>query len=271
MDAPSLGDVSLSANNKNLHLRLNDHTYVSTRNNPIEIVMNGLGFEKDEIYKINFCYSKKVIGDEYFDEGVCEVINIKGDDLNKGIGTAKIKFDEKIDDDVLEYNFYVYGGTNKIPVQGGFDVKFVDSKDLLPKVVKYVVDNVSDLIKNITKNTSVNDFVSNIEVSNNGSVKIFDTAGVNEVTDKVGTGMIARVMDEFDSGVLDLDVVVKGDVSGDGNISITDLVKVKKHLAKVEELDGVYELGGDITDTGSIGITDLVKIAKDVAKIEEVK
>ena len=83
--------------------------------------------------------------------------------------------------------------------------------------------------------------------------------------------MLARVMNEYEQSILDMDIVVKGDVSGDGNISVTDLVKVKRHLAKVQELDGVYEIAGNVTETGSVGITDLVKISRDVAKIEEVE
>ena len=121
------------------------------------------------------------------------------------------------------------------------------------------------------KQTNVSDFVDNIEIKDNGKVKIYDTTGTTEITGNVGTGMIARVLNEYDYNLLDLDVVVKGDVSGDGNISITDLVKVKRHLAEEENLTGVYEVAGNITDTGEIGITDLVKIARDVAKIEEVK
>ena len=39
--------------------------------------------------------------------------------------------------------------------------------------------------------------------------------------------MLARVMNEYEQSILDMDIVVKGDVSGDGNISVTDLVKVK--------------------------------------------
>ena len=83
--------------------------------------------------------------------------------------------------------------------------------------------------------------------------------------------MIARITDEYDNNIMDLDVVVKGDVSGDGNISITDLVKVKRHLSKDDELTGVYEIAGNVSDTGKIGITDLVKISRDVAKIQEVQ
>ena len=36
-------------------------------------------------------------------------------------------------------------------------------------------------------------------------------------------------------------------------------------------LTGVYEIAGNVSDTGKIGITDLVKISRDVAKIQEVQ
>lgn len=201
-------------------------------------------------------------------------IKIKGEDLNNG--TVKIHFKDKIDKKASSYNFYVMRDLKNaflenVAIQGGFDVIFVDSKDLFPNLTKYYVDNISDLIKNISKNTSVEDFTKNIDVKDNGKVKIYDTTGTTEITGNVGTGMIARVINEYDENILDLDVVVKGDVSGDGNISITDLVKVKRHLSEDEELTGVYEVAGNITDTGEIGITDLVKISRDVAKIQEVQ
>lgn len=273
VNSPTLANVSLSANNKILYLQTSDYSYIATRNAPLDIVISGIGFADDEVYPFEFCY------DEVREDGaggVCQTINIKGKDLNEGTGTAKIRITDKIDDKSLSYNFYVMCDMNSsiyehIAIQGGFEVKFVDSKDLFPNLTKYFVDNVSDLIKNISKNTSVEDFTKNIDVKDNGKVKIYDTTGTTEITGNVGTGMIARVLNEYDENILDLDVVVKGDVSGDGNISITDLVKVKRHLAEEEELTGVYEIAGNITDTGEIGITDLVKISRDVAKIQEVQ
>ena len=80
--------------------------------------------------------------------------------------------------------------------------------------------------------------------------------------------MISSIVDEYDRTLLNLDVVVKGDVSGDGRISITDLVKMKQHLAKVKFLDGLYELSGRITEGEKIGITDLVKVCMSVANDE---
>ena len=68
-----------------------------------------------------------------------------------------------------------------------------------------------------------------------------------------------------------MEAVVKGDVTGDGKISVTDLVNVKQHLAEDELLEGGYGTAGDLEGKGEISITDLVRMAKDVAEIEEIQ
>lgn len=275
VDSPTLANASLKANSKNLYLQTSDLSYIATRNAPIDVVISGLGFEENTDYEFNFCYYKNFEGGSWSEDNEkCRTTTFKGKELNNG--TAKIHFKDKIDEKASSYNFYVMCDLKNafwenVAIQGGFEVTFVNSKDLFPNLTKYFVDNVSDLIKNISKNTSVEDFTKNVDVKDNGKVKIYDTTGTTEITGNVGTGMIARVLNEYDENVLDLDVVVKGDVSGDGNISITDLVKVKRHLSQDEDLTGVYEVAGNITGTGEIGITDLVKISRDVAKIQEVQ
>ena len=64
-------------------------------------------------------------------------------------------------------------------------------------------------------------------------------------------------------------IVIKGDISGDGRISISDIIRVKKHLINIDVLTGIYEAAGDVTNTGSISVTDLVNMARDLAHIEE--
>ena len=275
VDSPTLANASLKANSKNLYLQTSDLSYIATRNAPIDVVVSGLGFEENTDYKFNFCYYKNFKDASWSEDNQkCGTTTFKGKELNNG--TAKIHFEDKIDEKASSYNFSVMcdlknAFLENVAIQGGFEVTFVDSKDLFPNLTKYFVDNVSDLIKNIRKNTSVEDFTKNVDVKDNGKVKIYDTTGTTEITGNVGTGMIARVVNEYDENVLDLDVVVKGDVSGDGNISINDLVKVKRHLSQDEDLTGVYEVAGNITDTGEISITDLVKISRDVVKIQEVQ
>ena len=101
------------------------------------------------------------------------------------------------------------------------------------------------------------------------TLKVFDKTGENEVTGQIGTGMQVRLIDEYDRNFINIGIAVKGDITGDGNISITDLVKVKGHLLETSILDDVYEAAGDVDAVNGITITDLVNMGKDVTGIEE--
>lgn len=264
-ETPTLANVALKTDSKNLYLQNIDYnifSYIATKNVPMNLVISGLGFDEDKEYT----FTVRRIENGIFE--VVEKVGFTGKELNEG--KAFMNYNEKIDDYVEFYEFQISCDEFEL-ARSSFYVTFVDSKDLFQDTEIYVVDNLKDLIKNIKKNTSVDDFISSLNIVNNGKVKIYDATGTKEVEGNVGTGMLARVMNEYEQSILDMDIVVKGDVSGDGNISVTDLVKVKRHLAKVQELDGVYEIAGNVTETGSVGITDLVKISRDVAKIEEVE
>ena len=268
VETPTLANVSLTnGNNKDLYLRMDDYTYIATRNFPLTLAISGIGFEDKKDYTIEF--SEGYWYEDGSDDHTMKEYTFKGKDLNSG--KAKIKLSKKITDNIISADLYVMYQEENGFGQGGFTINFVNSKDLIPNIKQYFIDDASDLIKNIKKNTSVEDFSNNIEVINNGKVKVFDKTGTNEITGNVGTGMIARVVNEYDQNILDMDVVVKGDVSGDGNISITDVVNVAQHMADVKKLDGVYEVAANVTDTGSIGVTDLVQISQDVARIKEVQ
>lgn len=81
-----------------------------------------------------------------------------------------------------------------------------------------------------------------------GSAKV--TSGL------VGTGMTAV------SNSATVTIVVTGDVSGDGKITITDVVKLQKSVVGSGSLSGAYAKAADINGDGKVTITDVVQAAQ---------
>ena len=61
---------------------------------------------------------------------------------------------------------------------------------------------------------------------------------------------------EKDSKIL----VIKGDVSGDGKITITDVVKTLNHYLNKVMVSGAYLEAAEVSGDGNITITDVVKV-----------
>ena len=57
-----------------------------------------------------------------------------------------------------------------------------------------------------------------------------------------------------------LTIVVTGDVNGDGNITITDMLAVKSHLLKKSTLSGASAKAADTSGDKAISITDFIQI-----------
>ena len=56
------------------------------------------------------------------------------------------------------------------------------------------------------------------------------------------------------------EVVIYGDVTGDGVIKATDYVKIKNYIMGNSSLSGVYKEAADINKDGNVKATDYVKI-----------
>ena len=56
--------------------------------------------------------------------------------------------------------------------------------------------------------------------------------------------------------------IIYGDVNGDGEITILDLLKVQKHLLGSINLEGVYLKASDVNKDNEITILDLLKVQK---------
>ena len=100
-------------------------------------------------------------------------------------------------------------------------------------------------------------------VSPSTSVSAMNSAGytIYSGSTKVTSGLVGTGMTAVSSSAT-VTIVVTGDVSGDGKITITDVVKLQKSVVGSGSLSGAYAKAADINGDGKITITDVVQAAQ---------
>ena len=132
------------------------------------------------------------------------------------------------------------------------------------KSSKYEVNTSSNMISKITPDTDVSTFKSNI--STEVGYKVVDNSG-NEIqnSDLVVTGdkLITDTGKEY---VL----IVTGDLNSDGDITISDLSKLRKHILKAEILEDEYQEAADINNDCDVTLNDASMMRKVILNIEKI-
>lgn len=100
-------------------------------------------------------------------------------------------------------------------------------------------------------------------VSPSTSVSAMNRAGytIYSGSAKVTSGLVGTGMTAVSSSAT-VTIVVTGDVSGDGKITITDVVKLQKYVVGSGSLSGAYAKAADINGDGKVTITDVVQAAQ---------
>lgn len=87
------------------------------------------------------------------------------------------------------------------------------------------------------------------------------SGGEAEEDAPVSTGMVIRAEDK-DIYAQEIGIVVSGDVLGTGRLNITQLVRLAQSLNGSKPLEGLYRMAGDLNGDGNVSIVDLVAEAK---------
>lgn len=127
--------------------------------------------------------------------------------------------------------------------------------------------HVDEIVTGIAPQTSVDAVLSNISAVN-CNVKILKADGA-ENTGIVGTGDKVTV---YVNGnvVKQYDIVIYGDINGDGKISNIDLVMLQKQILGIVQLSGAYEKAADIGRDGRVSNLDIVLLQKHILNISQI-
>ena len=138
-------------------------------------------------------------------------------------------------------------------------------KVVLP-TLGYTVDSEDDIV-GVSPDTTSQTF--KFKLLNDSSYSIVVKRNGTEITNtaKVATGDIV-IISKGSKVVAIYEIVVKGDVNGDGTVDISDTLLVKGHRARLNTLIGVYFKAGDLDNDSEITISDVRLILAHRAKLD---
>ncbi len=151
-------------------------------------------------------------------------------------------------------------GTQEITVSyGDYSTSFtVRVKSTTPTEITSSVYKIENgLISGISVGDTMDILLEGIEEAE--FIRIMDNGIEIAIDDLLCTGMVIELFDD-ENVIASLTIVVSGDVSGDGGITISDMIAIKSQLLGNKVLEGAAFLAADYNGDGNITISDFVRI-----------
>ena len=139
-----------------------------------------------------------------------------------------------------------------------------------------ILDEENGYVKYKESEFSVKKLFSNLEVVGDARVFVSSINGEEKhENDIVVTGDILTVFVGSEKHS-EYTIAIRGDTNGDGRVSLTDLVQLRKHLVDwrnpetglIENKIGVYSYALDMNNDGKISLIDLVRVRKVLVGID---
>ena len=124
------------------------------------------------------------------------------------------------------------------------------------------------------ENRTVEKLLENIIVSEKYQMKIVDKTGnILQNQNLVGTGLKVQIYTNTDSQTLvaEYQILIYGDVDGNGKINSVDLLKLQRHILELEELDFLSQKAGNINKNGKKPTSvDLLLIQRHILGLKQI-
>jgi hypothetical protein len=142
-----------------------------------------------------------------------------------------------------------------------------EEPDILDENISF--DTSDNTVNGITISTSYESLKLKFSVE----ITIFDHDGnaVDNSSGIVKTGDVIRYYDKDEKKEVELEVVIKGDSSGDGIIDVLDMETLQKDILGITRLDGAYKKAGQISGEKDISVLDMEAVQKDILGIAKIK
>ena len=143
------------------------------------------------------------------------------------------------------------------------------STETTDDVVKYSGYNLKDNnVSGFNLGASIDSIAKGIEnIYPSATVKMYDSSDKEITSGIISTGQ--KISISINGKEKKYNVVVYGDVSGDGKISAIDYSKVKAHILGINKIEGIYFQAADTSKDGKISAIDYSKVKAHILGINK--
>ena len=238
------------------NLDLNDINVINgqkiVENNKLKIKYNNDLLKEYAIYNINFGEYKAYDGLLVLSE------NTTYEELTSNITTNGV-------------TYKVFNGQSEITegnINGGMIIKIyygnevVDEYEVTNEYLEFGeslnIDNEVNIIEKLPRNLKLKDFISLIRTS--GSIEVRNNNELLSDESVIGTGSKLKIT--LSSRNIEYTLSVRGDVTGNGQAKMADVMKIATHIIEGNVISGnAFERAADITGDGKIKMNDVMKLA----------
>ena len=120
------------------------------------------------------------------------------------------------------------------------------------------------------RNMRVSSLVS--KMNTNFNIQMYNFNGQRlSANDRMGSGSKIRLIDDAGAVRAQYEVVLYGDVNGDGNIDSIDLLILLRHVLEIETIGGVFYRAGNTLKNGMApSSVDLMVLIRHILEIESI-
>ena len=149
-----------------------------------------------------------------------------------------------------------YSDEQSISLSSNLDLYAIWEKTFSYTINKYTVDESKKYIDKIDINTSVDDFKKNIDLNVGYSIDVsYKTIDGKNL---LYTGSKTKIYKD-NNLIIEYTNIIKGDITGDGLISLADLSKFYNYYQGNITMNELFELASDVNNDGKFSLADLSK------------